>query len=157
MDNSGSAIKIGRSNKPPTQMVGKFCTANRIQKLIAPARELIQSSNTLKRLFDFLFRANQSRGREEVRRLKPRFLEYWRIACEFFKKQILARYKLFVQVQVGFQKLQLVEKESFEPKVELPSKLKKEATGPPKGFVPLPDIEIGGCARNDSLIAFAIN
>ena len=30
-------------------------------------------------------------------------------------------------------------------------------TGPPKGFVPLPDAEIGGCARNDSLIAPAIN
>lgn len=27
---------------------------------------------------------------------------------------------------------------------------------PPKGFVPLPDIEIGGCARSDSLIAPAI-
>jgi len=27
---------------------------------------------------------------------------------------------------------------------------------PPKGFVPLPDAEIGGCARNDSLIAPAI-
>ncbi|MEG4520892.1 MULTISPECIES: hypothetical protein [unclassified Microcoleus] len=28
--------------------------------------------------------------------------------------------------------------------------------GPPKGFVPLPDAEIGGCARNDSLIAPAV-
>lgn len=28
--------------------------------------------------------------------------------------------------------------------------------GPPKGFIPLPDAEIGGCARNDSLIAPAI-
>jgi hypothetical protein len=27
---------------------------------------------------------------------------------------------------------------------------------PPKGFIPLPDAEIGGCARNDSLIASAI-
>ncbi len=27
---------------------------------------------------------------------------------------------------------------------------------PPKGFIPIPDIEIGGCARNDSLIAPAI-
>jgi hypothetical protein len=27
---------------------------------------------------------------------------------------------------------------------------------PPKGFIPLPDAEIGGCARNDSLIAPAI-
>ena len=29
--------------------------------------------------------------------------------------------------------------------------------GPPKGFVPLPDAEIGGCARNDSLIAPLVN
>ncbi|MEG4535395.1 hypothetical protein [Microcoleus sp. D2_18a_D3] len=156
MDNSGSAVRIDRSNEPPTQMVGKFCTANRIQKLIAPARELIQSSNTLKRLFDFFFRANQPKGREEARKLKPRFLEYWREACEFIKKEILARYKLFVQVNAGFQKLKLVERENLDTKVELPSKLKKEATGPPKGFVPLPDAEIGGCARNDSLIAPAI-
>jgi hypothetical protein len=28
---------------------------------------------------------------------------------------------------------------------------------PPKGFIPLPDAEIGGCARNDSSIAPAIN
>lgn len=27
---------------------------------------------------------------------------------------------------------------------------------PPKGFIPLPDAEIGGCARNDSLIVPAI-
>jgi len=31
------------------------------------------------------------------------------------------------------------------------------STGPPKGFVPLPDVEIGGCARNDSLIAPLVN
>ncbi|MEG4799061.1 hypothetical protein QUB63_02310 [Microcoleus sp. ARI1-B5] len=28
--------------------------------------------------------------------------------------------------------------------------------GSSKGFVPLPDVEVGGCARNDSLIAPAI-
>jgi hypothetical protein len=28
---------------------------------------------------------------------------------------------------------------------------------PPKGFIPLPDVEIGGCARNDSLTAPALN
>jgi hypothetical protein len=30
------------------------------------------------------------------------------------------------------------------------------AESPPKGFIPLPDAEIGGCARNDSLLAPAI-
>lgn len=33
----------------------------------------------------------------------------------------------------------------------------KNSCGPPKGFVPLPDAEIGGCARNDSLIAPLVN
>lgn len=33
----------------------------------------------------------------------------------------------------------------------------ENSCGPPKGFVPLPDAEIGGCARNDSLIAPLIN
>ena len=37
------------------------------------------------------------------------------------------------------------------------SQSKHSCTGPPKGFVPLPDAEIGGCARNDSLTAPAIN
>ncbi|MEG3902064.1 hypothetical protein QUB19_07820 [Microcoleus sp. B4-C5] len=35
-------------------------------------------------------------------------------------------------------------------------RVEPSCTGPPKGFVPLPDAEIGGCARNDSLIAPAI-
>jgi hypothetical protein len=36
----------------------------------------------------------------------------------------------------------------------LPSlRAKPFCNGPPKGFVPIPDAEIGGCARNDSLIA----
>ncbi|WP_373538019.1 hypothetical protein [Microcoleus sp.] len=39
-------------------------------------------------------------------------------------------------------------------KKELPKT--KITRGPPKRFIPIPDIEIGGCARNDSLIAPAI-
>ncbi|MEG3863826.1 hypothetical protein [Microcoleus sp. herbarium12] len=39
-------------------------------------------------------------------------------------------------------------------KIELPRG--EVSRGPPKGFVPLPDAEIGGCARNDSLIVPAI-
>ena len=38
-----------------------------------------------------------------------------------------------------------------------PSRPNSSCTGAPKGFVPLPDVEIGGCARNDSLIALANN
>lgn len=39
-------------------------------------------------------------------------------------------------------------------KIELPRY--EVSRDPPKRFVPLPDAEIGGCARNDSLIAPAI-
>ncbi|MEG4528255.1 hypothetical protein QUB61_36885 [Microcoleus sp. C2D2] len=39
----------------------------------------------------------------------------------------------------------------------LPSLQPEPSGSPPKGFIPLPDAEIGGCARNDSLIAPAIN
>ena len=39
-------------------------------------------------------------------------------------------------------------------KIELPRY--EVSRGPPKRFVPLPDAEIGGCARNDSLIVPAI-
>lgn len=39
-------------------------------------------------------------------------------------------------------------------KIELPRY--EVGRGPSKRFVPLPDAEIGGCARNDSLIAPAI-
>lgn len=153
MNNSGSVVRI-RANEPPTHMVGKFCTTNRIQKLIVPARELIQSANTLKRLLDFVFWGSQPKGLERARNLKPRFLEYWREACEFIKEEILARYK--VVVRIGFQRLQLVKKENtlLKPQAGLLLKYGKDL---PKGFVPLPDAEIGGCARNDSLIAPTIN
>ena len=47
---------------------------------------------------------------------------------------------------------------TFRSFIKRLSLLKSEPSGkgPPKGFVPLPDAEIGGCARNDSLIAPAI-
>jgi hypothetical protein len=38
----------------------------------------------------------------------------------------------------------------------MPSSQPQPNESPPKGFIPLPDAEIGGCARNDSLIASAI-
>ena len=122
---------------------------------MAPARELIHEINRLNRLIRFLSRANQHRGWENVRKLKPSFLEYWREVCEFFKKEILVKYKFFVKVQASFAPLQLVKRLDI-PKVESPLRIKKEGAGPPKGFVPLPDVEIGGCTRNDSLIAPAI-
>jgi len=157
MDNSGSVVKMNRSSDPSAKTQGKFCSANRIQKLVAPARELIQLISRMRRWIDYHVATTQHPAFEKVRNLKPRFLEYWQEVCEFFKKEILARYKLFVQIQAGFQELQLIKKESLGAEVKEPLRLTKEATGPPKGFVPLPDAEIGGCARNDSLVAALAN
>ena len=156
MDNLGSVVRTDRSSGDPSARTqGRFSGGGRIQKLMAPARELIHEINRLNRLIRFLSRANQHRGWENIRKLKPRFLEYWREVCEFFKKEILAKYKFFVKVQASFTPLQLVKKLDI-PKVESSLRIEKEDAGPPKGFVPLPDVEIGGCARNDSLIAPAI-
>ena len=154
MDNSGSAVRTNQPRNLLARTRGRFCSTDRIQKLLAPARELIQSASTLKRLFDFLVRAKQPRRFENARKLKPRFMEYWREACELIREAILARYRLFVRF--GFQRLRLVKKENpVEARAGLLLK-PKYGNDPPKGFVPLPDAEIGGCARNDSLIASAI-
>jgi hypothetical protein len=157
MDNSGSVVRIDRSNDPSTKAQGRFCSVNRIQKLAASARELIWFINIMRRWVDYSIYTKRFPSLERTRKLKPRFLEYWQEACEFLKKEILARYKFFAQVGVGFRRIQLVKKENIATsKLEPPPKLREEHTGPPKGFIPLPDTEIGGCARNDSLIAPAI-
>lgn len=148
MNNFGLAIRTHQSNNLFAETKGRFCSTDRIQKLIAPARELIQSTGTLKRLLDFLVRANQPKALENARKLKPRFLEYWRESCEFIKKEFLARYKLFVRV--GFQRVRLVQKENSVKSRTGISLKPKYGNDLPKGFVPLPDVEIGGCARSDS-------
>ncbi len=151
MDNFGSVVRIDRPSDFFVKMKGKFSSADRIQKLIAPARELIESTNTLKRLLEFLRRAINPRGLEVARKLKPRFLEYWQQLCSLLKARIRVTSKSLLK----FQRRQFIEKEnSVKPKAE---PLRQEFDrNPPKGFVPLPDAEIGGCARNDSLIAPAI-
>lgn len=148
MDNFGSVVRM--VSAPPRRILGKFCTANRIQKLTAPARELIQSTNTLRRFLDFLVRWHNT-GVQELRSLKPKFLEYWREACEFIEEEILARFG--VSGQTGFQRSQFVEIKKVFTRTWARIPKPKYSHGPPKGFVPLPDAEIGGCARNDSLIA----
>jgi hypothetical protein len=155
MNDSALAIRTHQSNNLSTKTKGRFCSANRIQKLIAPARELIQAAGTLKHLLDFLRRANQPKALENARKLKPNFLEYWRKVCELIKKEILARYELFIQVR--FQRVQIVQKENSVKSQAGISLKPKYGNKPPKRFIPLPDAEIGGCARNDSLIAPAIN
>ena len=151
MDNSGSVVRMDRPSDFFVKMKGRFSSAGRIQKLIAPARELIESTNTLKCLFEFLRRAAQPRGLEAARKLKPRFLEYWQQLCSLPKARIRAMSKSLFR----FQRRQFVEKENpVKPKAEPLSY--ERGRGPPKGFVSLPDAEIGGCARSDSLIAPAI-
>lgn len=62
------------------------------------------------------------------------------IALSFSSKGIIA--DAFISIDTSPLKIEL-------PRYEV-------SRGPPKRFVPLPDAEIGGCARNDSLITPAI-
>lgn len=62
------------------------------------------------------------------------------IALSFSSKGIIA--DAFISIDTSHLKIEL-------PRYEV-------SRDPPKRFVPIPDAEIGGCARNDSLIAPAI-
>jgi len=96
------------------------------------------------------------------RKYKAKSLALWTVLIQVSNETLLKRLKHkrgldnsvnpdtflhFLKSQATFQ--------SFLKRLSL---LKSEPSyrGPPKGFVPLPDAEIGGCARNDSLIAPAI-
>lgn len=98
------------------------------------------------------------------RELSPTKWKYWQSVCEMLRAQIRALLeapinKAFLEAAVLVYKLihffayanlgKDTATESEFPKAE-------SSRDPPKGFVPLPDTEIGGCARNDSLIAPAI-
>jgi hypothetical protein len=69
MDNSGLVVRINQPNDLFAKTKGSFCSTGCIQKLMAPAKELIQSSNTLKRLLDSLFRALQPRASVQYQEL----------------------------------------------------------------------------------------
>jgi len=97
--------------------------------------------------------------------MSPTKWKYWQSVCEIIKAQIVALLKTPIHTTsleasvLGYLLIHLFTYANTEEiatcaKGELPKP--EIIRGPPKGFVPLPDVEIGGCARNDSLIAPAI-
>ena len=97
--------------------------------------------------------------------MSPTKWKYWQGICETIKAQIRALLKTPIHTThlealvLGYLLIHLftyanAEELAASAKGELPKP--EIIRGPPKGFVPLPDAEIGGCARNDSLIAPAI-
>ena len=125
---------------------------------------------TLKRKLEaFEFRPREGESWEFVwerqRELKPSRALFWRVLIRTLKKFLVKTCSVALTVGEKFA-LTL----TFSPSgslesvwivfPEAPSELKPRIEEfdrrSPKGFVPLPDAEIGSCARNDSLIAPAI-
>lgn len=97
--------------------------------------------------------------------MSPTKWKYWQGICEVIKAQIRALLKTSIHLAplvclvLGFLLVHLfvyANVEEFATSAKRELQKSEIIRGPPKGFVPLPDIEIGGCARNDSLIAPAI-
>lgn len=103
------------------------------------------------------------RRRREM--MSPNSWKYWQGICEVLKGQIQALLKAplsttYLEAEVLVHRLihifvcgspnELVAPEREPAKTE-------SARDPPKRFIPIPDIETGGCARNDSLTAPVIN
>jgi hypothetical protein len=86
---------------------------------------------------------------------------FWRILIRTLRKFLVKVYSVALAVGENFV-LILAFSQSGTIETDwlilCPTPPKLESPGnecdrtPPKGFVPLPDVEIGGCARNDSLI-----
>lgn len=147
-----SVVRIERPNTPSTNMVGKFSIGRRIQKLTAPARELIESTTTLRRLYDYLFRDKGPGGLEIARSLRKQTPARFQEIIKFIEKQIQAELKKLLVEPV--QKLCFSEKILIKPKVSAkPRHGLFLALDPPQLFVAIPNkTELGGCARSDSLV-----
>lgn len=90
--------------------------------------------------------------------MSPTKWKYWQGICQLIKLEMYALLKTsFVTTTLqafclAYQLIHLfiyADAEEFAaPEGELPKP--KIARGPPKRFIPIPDIEIGGCARSDT-------
>ena len=102
---------------------------------------------------------------ERQRELKPTRTMFWRVLIRTLSKFLAKVYSVSLSASeslalaIAFGLSEILDIFWVIP-AETPSKIKplrhERDRSPPKGFVPLPDAEIGGCARNDSLIAPAI-
>ncbi|MEG4488015.1 hypothetical protein [Microcoleus sp. D2_18a_B4] len=103
---------------------------------------------------------------ERQRELKPTRTMFWRVLIRTLSKFLVKVYSVSLSAN---EKLALVIAFGFSEildtfwviPVEVPGKVELPRyecdRGPPESFVPFPDAEIGGCARNDSLIAPLVN
>jgi hypothetical protein len=103
---------------------------------------------------------------ERQRELKPNRLLFWRVLIRTLSKFLVKVYSVSLSASeslafaltFGLHEFAQIYWDSLletPPKIELPRY--ESDRGPPEIFTPLPDFEIGGCARNDALIATAIN
>lgn len=146
MDTPESVVRMQSKDLP---LAGRFNSSGRIQKLIAPAREMMESIKTLKRLLDFMSRASWLTGLETVRSLKPQFLEYWQELRKLTEEKIRAM-NLPKEAR-SCQRFRAPDNIAVNPKAETRGAC--TSRDPPQLFVPIPNkTELGGCARSDSLV-----
>lgn len=100
------------------------------------------------------------------REWKPTFTGFWRILIRILSKLLVKVYSvslaasenLALAIACGLSEILDI---FWLTPVETPSKIKLPRyecdRGPHESFLPLPDAEIGGCARNDSLTAPLVN
>ncbi|MEG4853396.1 hypothetical protein QUB10_21225 [Microcoleus sp. B5-D4] len=119
-----------------------------------------------KKLETFVFRPMEGDSWEFVwerqRELKPNRSMFWRILIRVLRKFLLKVYSFKRAVSekfaiiLSFSSSGIIE-DGWAIFSQTPSRIEPSGNegdrSLPKGFVPLPDAEIGGCARNDSLIA----
>lgn len=103
---------------------------------------------------------------ERQRELKPTRTMFWRVLIRTLSKFLAKVYSVSLSASerlalaIAFGLSEISDTFCVIP-VETPRKIELPRyecdRGPPESFIPLPDAEIGGCARNDSLIALASN
>ncbi|MEG5031323.1 hypothetical protein QUB36_29845 [Microcoleus sp. AT8-B1] len=97
---------------------------------------------------------------ERSREWHPRGMRLWKYICCTFRAQMFAEIKYFINKPEKTPQTRLeLAKESVlvDTDIELPVRATDRAPPSFPIFIPLPDAEIGGCARNDSLIAPLVN
>lgn len=116
--------------------------------LFETERKLFLQQLNDKRSFDKSFRCVVSRV-EALSDSSLRRERFCSIKDFFGEDTVFAR---FSKTFARFRKTQR-ECRTYLAQYLSPSQPDNFCTGPPKGFVPLPDAEIGGCARNDIALA----
>ncbi|MEG3970971.1 hypothetical protein QUA00_25610 [Microcoleus sp. T2B6] len=97
---------------------------------------------------------------ERSREWNPRKMRFWKYICCTVRGQMLAEIRYLInkpektpETRLEFAK----ESVTVDTDIQLPIRATDRAPPSFSIFIPLPDAEIGGCARNDSLIAPLVN